>query len=140
MGSRFYLENEAPKRDASDSEANLRARLAGMIPHTDFSGKLDPRSANIEVLKTLAGPIEGQFRDHAAKKGVLIAEEYLDHRGLACRRYHGSARDEIRESFAAPGVTVRVAKTVTFNGKNFLESKIPNSVRAQMYARSVGAE
>ena len=140
MASRFFIEGEEPARNADSSEADLRARMAEMIQHTGFRDKLNPETANIEVLKTLEGPVFQQFQEAAARKGQLVCEEYQDFRGQTRRRYHGSAKDEIAQSFAAPGITARIAEVVSFDGKNYLKDQVPNHVKARMYARSLGAE
>jgi hypothetical protein len=140
MSSRFYLENEVPQRHAASEEQDLRGKMAMMIPNTSFAGKLDPATAPLPVLETLEKPILEEFQERATARGELVVEEYTDHRGQVCRRFHGDPAADIRQSFAAPGVTVRVAETVGFDGHVYLKDRIPNNVRAKMYARSLGAE
>ena len=137
--SRFYLENEIPQRAAGDSEADLRARMAAMIPGTSFKDKLDAKTANIEVLRTLERPILEEFRARAEAEGKLVVEEFTDAQGRVCRRFHGSAKAGL-EPFREEGRHVLLERPVIFDGRPYVRSKIPNDVRARMAVRALGAE
>ena len=138
--SLFYVEGTEPKRHAESEERDLRERMAAMIPSTSFKDKLDAKTAPLPVLETLEKPIATQFMEAATARGELVCEEFVDHRGQVCRRYHGDPKADIRASFSAPGLTVRVAEVVGFDGKNYLKDRIPNIVRAKMAVRALGAE
>ena len=139
MASRFFIEGSEPQRAAADSEADLRARMAEMVKGTSFAGKLNPATAPLEVLRTLERPITEAFAERAAAEGRLVCEEFTDAQGRTCRRYHGSAKAGL-EPFREEGRTVFLERPVIFDGRPYVRSKIPNAVRAQMYARSLGAE
>ena len=137
--AKFYLEKDGPQRDHKKAEQELRDQIGSMIGHTGFKGKLDPRTANIEVVKTLAAPILREFQETAAKRGALIAEEFTDSQGRTCTRYHGDARAGLAP-FAAPGKTCRVSPLSNFDGKTYLKGQEPNHVRRAMLLRSNGLE
>ena len=137
--ARFYLESDVPARDQKKAEMELRDQVGSMIGHTGFKGKLDPRTANIEVVKSLATPILREFQETAAKRGTLIAEEFTDSQGRTCTRYHGDARAGLAP-FAAPGKTCRVAPLSNFEGKVFLKGQEPLAVKRAMLLRSNGLE
>lgn len=138
--ARFFVEGSKPQRAAVSEEQALREKMAMMIPSTSFRDKLDAATAPLPVLQTLEKPVAEQFMEAATKEGRLIVEEYVDHRGQVCKRYHGDPKADIRASFSAPGLTVRVAEVVGFDGKNYLKDRIPNVVRAKMAVRALGAE
>lgn len=140
MASRFFIEGQEPARAAASEEQALREKMGMMIPSTSFSGKLDAKTAPLPVLQTMEKPVAEQFMEGAAARGELVVEEFLDHRNQVCKRYHGDARTEIQQSFSAPGITARVAETTSFDGRNYLKSRIPNNIRAKMAARSLAAE
>ena len=100
--SLFYVEGTEPKRHAESEERDLRERMAAMIPSTSFKDKLDAKTAPLPVLETLEKPIATQFMEAATARGELVCEEFVDHRGQVCRRYHGDPAADIRQSFAAP--------------------------------------
>jgi hypothetical protein len=137
--ARFYLESDVPARDQKKAEMELRDQVGSMIGHTGFKGKLDPRTANIEVVKSLATPILREFQETAAKRGTLIAEEFTDSQGRTCTRYHGDARAGLAP-FAAPGKTCRVSPLSNFEGKVFLKGQEPLAVKRAMLLRSNGLE
>ncbi len=139
MSSRFYVEGEEPQRAAADSEADLRERLAAMIPSTSFRDKLNPKTVNIEVLRTLEAPITEAFRERAAVEGKLVCEEYVDAQGRTCRRFHGSSKAGL-EPFREEGRHVLLTRPIFFDGRPYVRSKIPNDVRAKMAVRALGAE
>lgn len=139
MTSRFYVEGDEPQRAAADSEADLRSRLAEMVKGTTFEGKLDTKTANIEVLKQLEMPIVRQFQERAAEEGRLVVEEFQDAQGRTCRRFHGSSKAGL-EPLREEGRRVFLERPVFFDGKAYVRSRVPNNVRAAMVARALGAE
>ncbi|MGL3710529.1 hypothetical protein ACSYAY_06655 [Leptospirillum ferriphilum] len=136
----FYLEGTEPARNAANEEQELRERLSGMVGHTSFAGKLDPRTAPLPVLQTLEKPITEQFRETAARKGVLVVEEFTDSQGRVCKRYHGDPRSDIEQTIAAPGVTVRLPELSNFEGKPYIRGREPLHVKKAMLLRSHGLE
>ena len=137
--AKFYLEKDGPQRDHKKAEQELRDQVGSMIGHTGFKGKLDPRTANIGVVQSLAAPILKEFQEKAAKAGVLIAESYVDPMGRTCTRYYGDARAGLAP-FAAPGKRCKISELSHFEGRVFLKGQEPNHVRKAMLLRSNGLE
>ena len=135
--STFYLEKDGPKRDQVKGERELREQVSSMVGHTGFAGKINPMTANIEVVKTLATPILKEFQETAAKRGALIAEEFVDSMGRNCRRFHGDARVGL-EGFAAGGARCKVAPLTTINGKTYLSDRLPPAARRMAVLNKAG--
>ena len=137
--SKFYLEKDGPKRDQRATERELRTQLAAMLPYSSFKGKVAPETERIEVLQAIAPAIHAQFREHAAAKGELIAEEYQDAQGRTCRKFHGDSRSGLAP-FSEGGARVRLAEVSHFEGKAYLKGKEPLGVKRAMLLRSRGLE
>ncbi|MHB1286475.1 MAG: hypothetical protein ACYCYP_07935 [Leptospirales bacterium] len=137
--SRFYLESDIPQREQAKGESELREQVASMVKHTGFDGKLDPRTANIEVVKALAGPIHREFQETASKRGQLVTEEFQDAQGRTCRRFHGDPRAGL-EGFSERGRRVRLSEISHFDGKVFLKGREPAHIRRAMLLRANGLE
>ena len=135
----FYLEKDGPKRDRKAAERELRHQVAAMLPSSSFRGKLDPVTAPIAVLETLAGPIHREFQETASRTGQLVVEEFTDSQGRQCKRYHGDTRAGLAP-FAEGGVRVKLAEVSHFEGRAFLKGREPRDVRAAMLLRKNGLE
>lgn len=136
---KFYLEGSIPQRDQKAAEKELRSQVAAMLPSSSFRGKLDPATAPIAVLETLAGPIHREFQETASRTGQLVVEEYTDAQGRQCKRYHGSSRAGLAP-FSEGGVRVKLAEVSHFDGRVFLAGREPRDVRAAMLLRKNGLE
>ena len=137
--SQFYLEKNGPQRDQKIAENELRGQLNTMLPHSSFKGKLNPATERIEVLQSLAPAIYREFKESAEKAGQLVVEEYVDNRGLTCRRFHGDSRAGL-EGFAEGGRRVKLSELSHFEGRAYLRGREPRHIRAQMLLRSRGLD
>lgn len=137
--SRFYLESDVPQREQVKSDRALREEVNSMVKHSTFAGKLDPMTAGIEVVKTLAEPIRKEFQEAATKRGVLVAEEYVDSQGRVCRKFHGDSRSGLAP-FAEGGARVKLAAVSFFEGRVYLKGKEPLAIKRAMLLRSRGLE
>ncbi len=136
--SKFYLEREGPKRDQKAAEQEFRGQVASMLPHSSFKGKVNPATERIEVLQAIGPAIYRQFQETASSRGELICEEYLDNRGVVCKRYHGDPRAGVAQT--GVGCRVKLSEVTHFDGRAYLKGREPKAVKAAMLLRSNGLE
>lgn len=137
--SQFYLERNGPQRDQKIAENELRGQLNTMLPHSSFKEKVDVDTERIEVLQAIAPAIYREFKETAEKAGQLVVEEYVDNRGLTCRRFHGDARAGLAP-FSEGGARVKLAELSHFEGRTYLKGREPRDVQAAMILKSRGLD